>query len=335
MRPSRSRHPSSNKPLSGSESRKVLEKAIPRSGKFEGMKPVIDTGNSLSRAKERAEKAQKFSTKKRQGELFTRISPNQLSDLLLSSDVPIKEFTIAGGSTDSFGVEEVEDMTQSPASPRQSPPATPKKGLYGSSQVDIYNPTNTPWEAISTPRKGRGTPATHQGMQSSLNVFHLDRNPDSPLEKSYATPRDMSGTINSQGQEHNFLLLDLRTSEQFETGHLNHAVHYPSTNINKASNYFTSAIVHFRNKPNKKIILYDNSSSREAARVANAFVQKGVDNVYLVVGGLRAVADIYPECLQGDVPPPSPTGSVITMARSEDTRLNSSHIPLSRMPSSA
>ena len=47
---------------------------------------------------------------------------------------------------------------------------------------------------------------------------------------------------------------------------------------------------------------------KEAARVANAFVQKGVDNVYLVVGGLRAVADIYPECLQGDVPPPSPTG---------------------------
>ena len=48
---------------------------------------------------------------------------------------------------------------------------------------------------------------------------------------------------------------------------------------------------HQSNKPGHIIILYDDSE-RRAAQAASVFVQRGVDNVFLLSGGLLVSHDI-------------------------------------------
>ncbi|KAA6352922.1 MAG: hypothetical protein EZS28_051551 [Streblomastix strix] len=71
--------------------------------------------------------------------------------------------------------------------------------------------------------------------------------------------------------------------------------------LSRSMNYFSADIYAYQNKPDKKIITYCNDE-RESIRVAIVFVQRGVDNVYIINGGLRKICAKYPEVLEGPSP---------------------------------
>ncbi|KAH7816263.1 putative centrosomal protein of 41 kDa A [Monocercomonoides exilis] len=99
-----------------------------------------------------------------------------------------------------------------------------------------------------------------------------------------------------------FLLLDVRTDDEYEDCHIRYARHYPAIMLTRTINSFTPEILAFQNKEGKRIIVYCNDE-RESIRVASTMVQRGIDNVFVVNGGLRKMCQKYPEALDGPKPP--------------------------------
>ncbi|KAK9829840.1 hypothetical protein WJX72_008187 [[Myrmecia] bisecta] len=112
--------------------------------------------------------------------------------------------------------------------------------------------------------------------------------------------------LSEQGVE--VLLLDLRDEDAFEAFHLTGAVSYPARMLSRAMNPFTPEILAFRNHPKNIIIVHD-LDERIAAPAANLMFEKGVDNVYLLTGGLHAVVARCPELLEGPSIPQPPRRS--------------------------
>lgn len=99
-----------------------------------------------------------------------------------------------------------------------------------------------------------------------------------------------------------YLLLDVRDKECYDQCHIIGALSYPAVTLSRSCNYFTREILDFKNKPGKIIILYD-EDERIAPQSATTFVQREVDNVFMLSGGLKVLYKIFPEgMLTGSVP---------------------------------
>ena len=55
----------------------------------------------------------------------------------------------------------------------------------------------------------------------------------------------------------------------------------------------------YRNQEGKKIIIYS-SEEKESIRVASTFAERGIENVYVLNGGIRKICQKYPEVLVFD-----------------------------------
>lgn len=109
-----------------------------------------------------------------------------------------------------------------------------------------------------------------------------------------------------------YLVLDVREIEEFEECHLYEAVSYPAPRISQ--DRITPQLFSYKNKDGKMIIVYSNEE-KVAAGVATTFVQKGWDNVYMLSGGLKKTAEMYPLIVEGELPEalyPSPKSSRVS-----------------------
>lgn len=99
-----------------------------------------------------------------------------------------------------------------------------------------------------------------------------------------------------------YLLLDVRDEDAYKKCHIIGALSYPSSMLSRSYNYFTKEILTFKNKLGKIIILYD-EDERLAPTAATTFVQREVDNVFMLSGGLKVLYKKFPEGLiTGQVP---------------------------------
>lgn len=99
-----------------------------------------------------------------------------------------------------------------------------------------------------------------------------------------------------------YLLLDVRDEDAYKQCHIIGALSYPSSMLSRSYNYFTKEILTFKNKLGKIIILYD-EDERLAPAAATTFVQREVDNVFMLSGGLKVLYKKFPEGLvAGQVP---------------------------------
>ena len=91
-----------------------------------------------------------------------------------------------------------------------------------------------------------------------------------------------------------YLLLDVRDPSEYEQFHIVSSQSYPISNLSKSCNYFTREIFEYKNKPGKIIILCDMDESI-APQASTLFVQKDVDNVFMLSGGMRVLFRAFPE----------------------------------------
>ena len=132
------------------------------------------------------------------------------------------------------------------------------------------------------------------------------------------TPRDSSSTCSSPSSSavsmassmvseylpcvgDNFLLLDTRTEDEYEACHVVGALSYPSAMLARTMNPYIPEIYSFKNREGKIIILYD-YEERVASRVGSTLVEQGIDNVYVLSGGLRSFSKYFPTMIKGDPP---------------------------------
>mmetsp|Transcript_17219 Transcript_17219/g.55142 ORF Transcript_17219/g.55142 Transcript_17219/m.55142 type:complete len:144 (+) Transcript_17219:535-966(+) len=85
---------------------------------------------------------------------------------------------------------------------------------------------------------------------------------------------------------------------------------YPAPLLTRAVNPFSAEILQYSNKePERIIVIYDGADTT-AVHTGNLFFEKGVDNVFVLTGGLAELAGMYPELIDGQLPPPPPTPSM-------------------------
>ena len=116
---------------------------------------------------------------------------------------------------------------------------------------------------------------------------------------------DAEASVSGYPSEGNILLFDLRPFDDFQQCHVFGAKHYDVAMLNKSTNQFPREVYYFKGPPecHKMVVLYD-EDGKSAAAAGNAFVERGVENTYVVSGGFLGVCDSCPNVLVGQ--PPSP-----------------------------
>jgi len=94
------------------------------------------------------------------------------------------------------------------------------------------------------------------------------------------------------------LLLDLRELDDFEASHIHGARHYDRRQLSKATNQFPKEIYYYKGPATSKklVVLYD-EDGKGLTEVANGFVEKGIENTYVLSGGFQAVRSRYPHII--------------------------------------
>lgn len=96
-----------------------------------------------------------------------------------------------------------------------------------------------------------------------------------------------------------YLILDVRETDEYRTCHLLHAKSFPYTMLRR--DLMLPEIYQFKNKEERLIIIYcdDERISRDTAKT---LVDRGVDNVFLLEGGLKEFGSAYPAFIEGMLP---------------------------------
>uniref|UniRef100_A0A8C5QQS8 Centrosomal protein 41 n=1 Tax=Leptobrachium leishanense TaxID=445787 RepID=A0A8C5QQS8_9ANUR len=93
-----------------------------------------------------------------------------------------------------------------------------------------------------------------------------------------------------------FLLLDVRDRDCYEQCHVIGAHSYPIAMLSRTMNPYTHDILEFKNSHGKIIILYD-EDERMASQAATTMCERGFENIFMLSGGLKVIAQRFPEGL--------------------------------------
>lgn len=113
-----------------------------------------------------------------------------------------------------------------------------------------------------------------------------------------------------------YLILDVRELDYFNEYHILQARSFPYQMLRRDQMH--PEIYRFKNKPETLIIICcdDEKISHESAKV---LVDRGVDNVYLLTGGIHEFAYEYPQFVEGR--PPAPPKAATRVPRSSASTL--------------
>lgn len=148
----------------------------------------------------------------------------------------------------------------------------------------------------------------HQQMEQEFRAQYAS-DPEFARQAQLVAPTPLPPQLEEfclpAAQKREYLILDVREREDYEKCHINGALHYPTIKLVHATNPFTPEILQFKNKENKVIVLYDlDEEVVVAAKKANIFFEKGVDNVVIISGGLREFVQNFSHCIVGESPVP-------------------------------
>ncbi|XP_013930541.1 PREDICTED: centrosomal protein of 41 kDa-like, partial [Thamnophis sirtalis] len=93
-----------------------------------------------------------------------------------------------------------------------------------------------------------------------------------------------------------YLLLDVRERDAYDQCHLVGAHSYPIATLSRTMNPYTNSILEYKNAHGKIIILYDDDE-RVASQAATTMCERGFENLFMLSGGLRVIAQKIPEGL--------------------------------------
>ncbi|TKC34342.1 hypothetical protein EI555_004348 [Monodon monoceros] len=93
-----------------------------------------------------------------------------------------------------------------------------------------------------------------------------------------------------------FLLLDVRDRDSYQQCHIVGAYSYPIATLSRTMNPYSNDILEYKNAHGKIIILYDDDE-RLASQAATTMCERGFENLFMLSGGLKVLAQKFPEGL--------------------------------------
>lgn len=135
--------------------------------------------------------------------------------------------------------------------------------------------------------------------QESIYALAHAANDDARSVATSVVP-DSAGPSSAEG---NVLILDLRPFEEFEQCHVYGARHFDPSQIQRSTNNMPRDVFFFKGpvECDKMIVLYD-EDGKAARQFGNTFVERGIENTYVVSGGFLALCATAPHILVGHPP---------------------------------
>ncbi|KAI3370997.1 hypothetical protein L3Q82_023641 [Scortum barcoo] len=141
---------------------------------------------------------------------------------------------------------------------------------------------------------------------SGVGELNLDRINQKTENESVASPEPADRPY----PDCPYLLLDVRDCDQFDRCHIISAHSFPIAMLSRTMNPYTKEVLNYKNAAGKIIIVYD-EDERIASQAATTMCERGFENLFMLSGGLKVIAQKFPEGLTtGSIPTsclPSPT----------------------------
>ncbi|NXK91291.1 CEP41 protein, partial [Formicarius rufipectus] len=251
-----------------------LSRRIPPNPKYRHIKTRLDTGDSLSKYMEKLEEI-KRNYRYKKDELFKRLKVTTFAQLVLQ---------VASLSSESLEVtsEELHKLEGKNSAHWDGAEVAPGTNGRGS-------PEEAPDAVLLLDSTGAGE-AQRSTLQSVISgVGEMDIEKDSPKkEDSQAKALPYPDCP--------FLLLDVRDRDAYEQCHIVGAYSYPIATLSRTMNPYTNSILEYKNAHGKIIIVYDNDE-RLASQAATTMCERGFENLFMLSGGLKVLAQKIPEGL--------------------------------------
>ncbi|KAM6301864.1 centrosomal protein of 41 kDa-like isoform 2-T2 [Podargus strigoides] len=252
-----------------------LNRRIPQNPRYQHIKTRLDTGSSLTKYTEKLEEI-KRNYRYRKDELFKRLKVTTFAQLVIQ---------VASLSDETLEVtnEEIHRLEDGDsAAPDADAELTP--GTNGKGSPDG---TRSPVLFINNAGAGISSRSTLQSVISGIGELDIEK--DTP-EKVDSEVKDLPYP------DCPFLLLDVRDRDAYDQCHIVGAYSYPSAMLYRTMNPYTNNILEYKNAHGKIIILYDNDE-RFASQAATTMCERGFENLFMLSGGLKVLAQKIPEGL--------------------------------------
>ncbi|XP_039566040.1 centrosomal protein of 41 kDa [Passer montanus] len=249
----------------------LLTRRIPSNPKYQHIKTRLDTGNSLSKYMEKLEEI-KRNYRYKKDELFKRLKVTTFAQLVLQ---------VASLSNESLEVpnEELHKLQDAGAAGDDAAGTNGKGSPEGTASPVLF---------LNSSAAGESLRSTLQSVISG--VGELDVEKDSPKQEE-RQPREERPYPDCP-----FLLLDVRDRDAYEQCHIVGAYSYPIATLSRTMNPYTNNILEYKNAHGKIIIVYDNDE-RLASQAATTMCERGFENLFMLSGGLKVLAQKIPEGL--------------------------------------
>ncbi|MBW02922.1 Centrosomal protein of 41 kDa, partial [Eschrichtius robustus] len=132
-----------------------------------------------------------------------------------------------------------------------------------------------------------GSPPSGPGVISGVGELDLDKGLVKKVEPS---------TKDKPYPDCPFLLLDVRDRDSYQQCHIVGAYSYPIATLSRTMNPYSNDILEYKNAHGKIIILYDDDE-RLASQAATTMCERGFENLFMLSGGLKVLAQKFPEGL--------------------------------------
>lgn len=90
-----------------------------------------------------------------------------------------------------------------------------------------------------------------------------------------------------------YLLLDVRDRDQYDRCHIISAHSFPIAMLSRTMNPYTKEVLEYKNALGKIIIMYD-EDERTASLAATTMCERGFENLFMLCGGLKVIAQKFP-----------------------------------------
>ncbi|KAK5619041.1 hypothetical protein CRENBAI_002948 [Crenichthys baileyi] len=90
-----------------------------------------------------------------------------------------------------------------------------------------------------------------------------------------------------------YLLLDVRDRDQYDCCHIISAHSFPVAMLSRTMNPYTKEVLEYKNALGKIIIVYD-EDERIASLAATTMCERGFENLFMLCGGLKVIAQKFP-----------------------------------------
>ncbi|XP_004086282.2 centrosomal protein of 41 kDa isoform X1 [Oryzias latipes] len=254
----------------GVGNQEYMKKKIPKNAKYDYVKTKLDTGCSMTKYMERLEEIRK-NYRYRKDEIFKRIKLTTLAQLVLQ----VASVADSNGS-------EIDDGSQDP-----------EDSLFAGSDADLESHTDISPQASSP--SGESNHSCHTARSTLLSVIsgigelNVDNNDhrveDHLLPDAVCADRPYPDCP--------YLLLDVREREQYDLCHIISAHSFPIGMLSRTMNPYTKEVLEYKNAPGKIIIVYD-EDERIASQAATAMCERGFENLFMLCGGLKVIAQKFP-----------------------------------------